>query len=832
MAWWDFYKFFTYAFEDDPKSKLDKSQENPIGAGYGGPEVTPYMGRDMNDIFPGQATPGKLRVGNDFVDYSIVQNRTMRYKEYERLRSIPEIEQVITVIADEACIAGDTKINTLSEGMKTIKWLTENKKNEEFFVYCWDFEKNDYALGLAYNPRVVKTAKTVKVILDDGTFFVATHDHRVLLDNNEWIAAGNIKRGEKLKPFYRVPANQNLTKVKVKQFPRIYTNKNGWVHERQFIDEWKCGKSLDIYNKVNKYARMIDSGIKLSRIAEVTDNFHGTIEAHLKGEGFSYAELKWLAKKSKHRTVVAVIDWKEMEVYDLSVKDHENFCGESVIFHNCQENKNGDVLEITCKNSEIREEVKFLFLHREMLNLNENLWKITKRTCINGDWFGEIIIQPQRPDLGVLRLEERPPDSMYRMETDKGKLLEFQQSGTGPDYQALLKSPVEEATESELLQGSAIRFTPKQIIHIRLGEDRKTFYPYGQSLIEPARGPAHQLRLMEDSMVVYRLTRAPERRVFYIDVGTMHPSRAESLMSRVQDLLRKKKVVARPGDGAASVEEKFVPPSPEEDIWIPIRTDSKTRVETLPGAQNLGEIDDTVYFRNKLYNALNFPPSYLNSEDSQYTRITVSSQVARFSRMIERIQKTIANGLWEVADRHLKLLGFPKEAYRDLTIKITNSSDWRYLSRMEIENNKINNATTLKGSMLFSDFDILTKIMDVPEEEVTEMISRMKLQKMEEARLQILVQNPVLLGIGVPGEGEEQMGVDSEGPSPTPNPEEPSNNNPEGQPSAGGEPEEPQNKGHKFQNTTNLLPEPDESDLKRFDLEIQSYGQEQDFEES
>ncbi|RDJ35600.1 MAG: hypothetical protein DWQ19_12345 [Crenarchaeota archaeon] len=1237
MPFWDFYKIFTYAFEDDPQTKRDKARDL-TGAGVSAPDVLPYIRQDGSFQSAGK---GALRVGNDFVDLSSITNRQSRYKEYERLRNVPEIEQVMTVIADEACLAGDTPVNTLFEGEKTLQWLAENKADEEFFVYSWDFEKEDLTLAVAYEPRLVKKAKTLKVILDDGSRFIATPDHLVLLKNQAWAMTGELKKGDELMPFYKVKPNKWLNKFKNNQFPRIWTSE-GWKHERQFIEEWKANRSLEKYEKINEAIRMVSGGLGSRKTAELMGHDRQTIRSWLAKEGFTFDEIRWLAAKPNYRTVVSVIEGDEIDVYDLSVKDTKNFCGGSVIFHNCQKDKTGNVLEIRCKNEEVKKECEFLLLHRKMLNLNRKLWQITKRLCINGDGFYEVIISLDNPKGGILGIKELPPESMYRIETTKGKLIEFQQGNEGPDYEALTKSSVVDATEAELEQSKAIRFANNQIVHMRLGEDRKTFYPYGQSLIEPARGPAHQLRLMEDSMVIYRLclagntrirtlnsykyikdltiedvvasydfntnqtvlspvtfaentgkqkvydvisrhvkirgnethpilvkrddkfqyvdiknlqpkkdrlvnvvndaayktkiprifgkpwaklskeqrnifrsrqyknktsllrkcenigrarqflytkgkalplekaqkicdifglnkdellivnkgeinsericlpdyvneefarlfgfligdghirryeinfstspnedvnkyyynllkkyfgraafksdkrskrglgkiavtsviaskifralgyngnhneiripewvftspknirkafvegisdadgcerytqkgtwfstielsnlkliedikelwssiglcsghiksrnrinehtiegrkipnttshsvtisecllpetenitkvieagveevfdigvssnlhnfvangicvhnSRAPERRVFYIDVGQMAHFRAESFMQRMQDLLRKRKVVNKPGEGSSAMDERWTAPSADEDFWIPVRPNSKTRIDTLPGAQNLGEIDDAVYFRNKLYTALNFPANYLTNEDVSSTRITLSYQNAKFARMIERIQEHVEDGIWEIADRHLRLRGFPEEAYEDLVIKITTPSEYRDLSRAEIDNNRINNANALKGSLLYSDFDILTMILKHSEEEAEMMIARMKMQKLEEAKLQILVQNPQLLGVGAPATGEEQMGAEAGGPSPMLGPEgEPDTGKPEDQVPQ----EQPEQGMSQPQGKGEALPEPSPEELKRYDLEIQSYSQEVDREE-
>ncbi|MGH7175289.1 MAG: portal protein, partial [Minisyncoccia bacterium] len=306
------------------------------------------------------------------------------------------------------------------------------------------------------------------------------------------------------------------------------------------------------------------------------------------------------------------------------------------------------------------------------------------------------------------------------------------------------------------------------VVHIRIGDDRRQFYPYGVSIIEPARSPAHQLRMMEDAMVVYRLTRAPERRVFYVDVGGLPSHKAEAFIDRMKDQFRKKKMAAARGQGnnASMVEERWHAPAADEDYWLPIRPNSNTRIETLPGAQNLGEIDDTVYFRNKLFVALNFPRNYYSNEDPQATRITLSAQDVKFARFIERLQSNIEDGLWEIADRHLTLRGFPTECYDDLRLRMTPPSDWREMSRAEVVGNRINYANSLKQAQLLSDFDVLTKWMKYDEEEAKQIIARMKIQKLEDLKLQIIAQNPTLLGVGVPGQGEQEVGTQPGGPSP------------------------------------------------------------------
>lgn len=823
MAWWDFYRLWTYQFEKGPLERLDSA--SLTGAGVVVPDAMPDL---RGDAYGDVRSQIRLHDSNDFIDLSTVTNRQSRYKEYERLRGVAEVEMAMTVISDEACVHGDTRISTLFDGQKTIRWLTERWKKDPspFLVYCWDFDKEDYTLGWAYDPRVVKKDKTVKVLLDDGSRFVVTPDHRILTRDQRWVHAGDLQRGDELMPFYRMSPNKELNVLRTGQFPRIFTF-DGWKHERQFIDEWK-GEG-ERYGKVRQAARLIASGVSSRGVQKIMKNSWNSVKAWIGKEGFSAKELKWLGRMNDRRRVVAVIPGDEAQVYDLSVRDHENFCTDSTVMHNCQRDDKGNVFHISCEDEQVRKELEFLCFNRKMLNLNRRAWQMVKRLCIFGDGFYELITDPDEPKQGVLKMQELPPESMFKIVTTKGRVVEYQQSKEGPDYQALTRSEVTSATDQELKQSTAIRFAPSQVIHMYLGEDRKTFYPYGQSLMEPARGPAHQLRLMEDAMLVYRLTRAPERRIFYIDVGQLPPYKAEAFVERMKDQFRKKKVQTGRGTGANAVDERWHAPAADEDYWIPMRPNANTRIETLPGAQNLGEIDDAMYFRNKLFAALNFPKNYLSNEDVGATRITLSAQDARFARMVERIQSSVEDGILEVCERHLEMRGFPPEAYEDLKVEMTPPSSWKELSEAEIMNNRITLVTSLKSSMLMSDFDLLTRYMRLSEEEAERVISRNKIQKLEDLKIQIVGQNPQLLGVGVPGSdsGGPEMGAEMGGPTPDIGGEAP--------PGMEGPPQEdapPQEGGsQESEPVPPELPEPDEEDIKKYDLGIEDYSRSVDRED-
>lgn len=849
--WADIYKIYNFAFRPDPISRKASSRVID-GVGVTQPDAIPDI---RADNFWGGGSKGamRLRDTNDFVDLSSVTNRQSRYKEYERLMYVAEIDSALTIFADECCLAGSTVIPT-PFGPYTIQQLAESKQpDEKFLVYSYDFSNNDYTLGWAFHPRLVGEADTIELYLDNGEKLVLTPDHRVLTRDARWVMAGELRTGDELMPFYRERAT-GRSGCKTHQFPRIYTHTEGWKHERQLTDEWRMGRKLERFEKFEMVNRRIKAGLNYRQIKDSMKCEWNTCQDILAKEGFSYKELKYLYKRHEdRRRVIGMRKGEKQKVYDMSVEKHQNFATSSCIVHNCQKGNNNHFFDITVKNQAVKKEAEFFFF--KLLKMDRRLWNISKKLFQMGDLFLENVIDPENPSAGILKVNILPCDSMYRIETTKGKLLEFQQSKEGPDYQSLSRVEVTKATEQDLAQATALRFAPEQIVHMRIGDDRKTFYPYGVSLVEPARGPAHQLRLMEDAMVVYRLTRAPERRVFYIDVGTLPPNRVEALMDRMKDQLRKKKTYSGRGgqtQGASSVEERWHAPAADEDIWLPTRPNSNTRIETLPGAQNLGEIDDAVYFRNKLLIALNMPKNYLAPDDPTVTSKTLSSQNVMFAKLVERLQMSLSDGMMELLERHLRLRGFPQDTYDDLEILFTPPSAYREASEQEILGARYTNASAVKGSQMMADYDIYVDILKIPEEKAKQYVMRNKMQKIEDAKIQAMMANPEFMGVGQPGGGAEELGGEAGGPNPMLGPPgDPAAGGgappppggaapPPGPPAAGAE-EDP--KGNAAGNAAGgplgkaknpdaqPLPEPTDDEIKRYDLEIKDYSLEKDEEE-
>jgi hypothetical protein len=264
------------------------------------------------------------------------------------------------------------------------------------------------------------------------------------------------------------------------------------------------------------------------------------------------------------------------------------------------------------------------------------------------------------------------------------------------------------------------------------------------------------------------------------------------------------------------------------------------------------EIDDALYFRNRLFLALNFPKEYMSQEDPQVTKMSPSSLNWRLARLVERLQMSLSDGMMQIAIRHLELRGFPESLYEDLAIKLTPPSHYREISNNEIDEIKYNRAMALVGSQLMSKFDIFTRILNVSEEEAKELVARSTLQQVQELKLQVMAQNPQLLGIAMPNQQPGmEMGTEAGGPSPMltgqegqppapPPPEGQPGLPPPGPPNEGleipGQSPEPKNAmdtfGQQPKAQVRKLPEPTDDEIKEYDLEVQDYSQGLDFEET
>lgn len=312
----------------------------------------------------------------------------------------------------------------------------------------------------------------------------------------------------------------------------------------------------------------------------------------------------------------------------------------------------GKILDIYSENSRVKTVLEDLFYNRLDIDFALKLW--IRDLLKYGDFFLHLHIDK---DEGIYDVMSLPQEEVHREEGYDGKSpdsVRFRWETTG-DY-----------------------FEDWQIAHFRLLEDTRKL-PYGRSILDPARKLWKQLQLAEDSMLVYRITRAPERRVFYIDVGNLEHADVAQFIQQFQIQLKKQPIVDQK---TGNINLKYNPMNVTEDYFIPMRADRSSRIETLPGASNLGDIQDIEYLQNKLFASLQVPKNYLNYGESLPGGSTLSQQDLRFARTINTIQQAVLAELKRIANIHLYFNGF-KDDIDNFTLTLNNPSTQQELLKLE-----------------------------------------------------------------------------------------------------------------------------------------------------
>ena len=330
--------------------------------------------------------------------------------------------------------------------------------------------------------------------------------------------------------------------------------------------------------------------------------------------------------------------------------------------------QNGYVLQVYSESKRIKSILVDLFVNTLDINTNLPMW--IRNMCKYGDNFVYLKLDPEKgvtgclqlPNIEIERLERGIDSRTYQATVDfNRKALKF----------------VWKARDSE--------FNTWEVAHFRLlGDDRKL--PYGTSMLEKARRIWKQLVLSEDAMLIYRTSRAPERRVFKVFVGNMDDKDVEPYVQRVANKFKRDQVVDRK---TGNVDLRFNQMAVDQDYFIPVRDAAQASpIETLPGATNLSEIADIEYIQKKLVTALRIPKAYLGFEEPVGDGKNLSLLDIRFARTINRIQKSAIAEMNKIAIIHLFLMGFEDEL-SNFTLQLTNPSKQADLLMIDVWKEKV-----------------------------------------------------------------------------------------------------------------------------------------------
>ena len=267
----------------------------------------------------------------------------------------------------------------------------------------------------------------------------------------------------------------------------------------------------------------------------------------------------------------------------------------------------------------------------------------------------------------------------------------------------------------------------KHMFHLSLSEGLDLNFPFGNSLLESVFKVYKQKELLEDAIIIYRVQRAPERRVFYIDVGNMPSHLAMQFVERVKTEIHQRRIPSSTGGGTNVIDSSYNPLSINEDYFFPQTAEGRgSKVETLPGGTNLGEIDDLKYFTNKLLRGLRIPSSYLptGADDSQSNyndgRVgTAYIQELRFNKYCERLQNLVSDEFNQEFKRYLLEKGVNIDIAM-FDIKFQPPMNFASYRQAEVDNNRISTYTQIATVPFVSKRYALSRFLGLTPEEMAE----------------------------------------------------------------------------------------------------------------
>jgi len=272
-----------------------------------------------------------------------------------------------------------------------------------------------------------------------------------------------------------------------------------------------------------------------------------------------------------------------------------------------------------------------------------------------------------------------------------------------------------------------IAVNAEHVIHLSLSEGLDNNFPFGNSLLESIFKVYKQKELLEDAIIIYRVQRAPERRVFYVDVGNMPSHLAMQFVERVKTEIHQRRIPSSTGGGTNVIDSAYNPLSINEDFFFPQTAEGRgSKVETLPGGTNLGEIDDLKYFTNKLLRGLRIPSSYLptgpDDSNAQYTDGRVGTayiQELRFNNYCERLQNLVSDEFNNDFKKYLLEKGVNIDVSM-FDIKFQTPQNFASYRQAELDNNRIQTFSQVAALPYISNRYALMRFLGMSADELSE----------------------------------------------------------------------------------------------------------------
>lgn len=370
-------------------------------------------------------------------------------------------------------------------------------------------------------------------------------------------------------------------------------------------------------------------------------------------------------------------EYREMAMFPEVADALDEICDEAIV-----PDDEGEILSLRFddetllknKNKTKNLQKEFDFVINKLLQFNDNGFNLFRKFYVEGELYGEMVINPKSPKQGIKKIVFLPPETITPMYDEYNNIEGFIQK---------VENSNRKGTDS------MVKFSSEQIAYVNSGIfscDKRVPLSY----IERAKVAYRQLKWMEDALIIYRIVRAPERRVFTVDVGNLPKKKAEEYMNNIITRYKQKKIY-NPQTGEIDVGKQVL--SMIEDFWLPKRADgSGPSVDTLEGGQNLGEIDDVIYFVKKLYTALKVPTKRADEESQGgvYQPNGKGGEIDRdeikFSKYVVRVRNRFIKFLMTIFVKHLQLTGLWKQYKLDedmFSFVFNQENEWRETKKLE-----------------------------------------------------------------------------------------------------------------------------------------------------
>ena len=391
-------------------------------------------------------------------------------------------------------------------------------------------------------------------------------------------------------------------------------------------------------------------------------------------------------------------------------KDYESMDNDAIISsaldiyadESTMKSEYGEVLKINTDNEQIKEILHNLFY--DIVNIEFNLWPWIRNMTKYGDFFLQLEIAEK---YGIVNVT---PMSAYDVARLEGHDIE------NPQLVQFVLTPNSENSKHSSNIREDLTFENYEVAHFRLLSDAN-YVPYGRSMLEAGRKVWKQLTLMEDAMLIHRIMRAPEKRVFKLDIGNIPPAEVDNFMQQVVNKMKKAPVI---DEKTGEYNLRYNIQNLTEDFFLPVRGgDSGTEINSLAGL-TYEAVEDIEYLKNRLLASLRVPKAFLGYEEGLGSKATLAAEDVRFARTIERIQRIVVSELTKIAVVHLYAQGYRDQELVNFDLALTNPSTIYEQEKIELWNNKTSLASSMLQDGLVSSEWIYKNIFNFNDKEINE----------------------------------------------------------------------------------------------------------------